>query len=217
MAGLQTAGRGRQGRVWHAPPGRALLFSVLLRPRLDPSAWPGLGSLAGLAVAETCATFSGRPVGTKWPNDVVCGDRKLCGVLVESRAPEFAVLGIGVNRAGGAADFPEELRGTVTTLEELAGVAPPATDLLIALLNRLDELYGLLLAGEDDNLLRRQRAAETTLGHHLLVSVPGGTLEGLAVDLLKGGRLLLRTAAGDVALASGEVQRVRRENGANPV
>ena len=99
----QSAGRGRQGRTWTAPAGRALLCSVVIRdpPRLLPLA-------AGVAVAEV----AGADAQIKWPNDVLLGGRKVAGILVEARLQErWAVVGIGLNVAVREADFPVELRG----------------------------------------------------------------------------------------------------------
>ncbi len=105
-AAEQSAGRGRQGRTWVAPAGRALLCSVLLRdpPRLLPLA-------AGVAVAEVV----GEQASVKWPNDVLLGGRKVAGILVEWRPQQsWAVVGIGLNVA--VEEFPAELRSTAGTL-----------------------------------------------------------------------------------------------------
>jgi BirA family biotin operon repressor/biotin-[acetyl-CoA-carboxylase] ligase len=99
--GFQTAGRGRQGRRWVAPPGRALLLSVVVR---DPD--PLLPLRAGLAVAD----LAGRGALVKWPNDVLLDERKVAGVLVEARPQEgWAVVGIGVNAAFAPDELPPEL------------------------------------------------------------------------------------------------------------
>ncbi len=101
-AGAQSAGRGRQGRSWVAPPDRALLMSLLLR---DPPAL--LPLLAAVAVAETV----GDAAQIKWPNDVLLDGRKVAGILVEGRPQErWAVLGIGLNVAVDVAALPDELR-----------------------------------------------------------------------------------------------------------
>ena len=117
-AGEQTAGRGRQGRVWSAPPGRALLMSLVLRewPRLLPLA-------AALAVAEV----AGEATTIKWPNDVLLDGRKVAGILVEGRSQEgWMVLGIGLNVALRPDDFPPELRDTAATLGRDPAEVEPA-------------------------------------------------------------------------------------------
>lgn len=98
----QTAGRGREGRIWHSSPGRDLTFSCLLRPAVSPDFWPSLGQAAAVAVAETVQARK-IPAALKWPNDVRVKGRKIAGLLVESVAPadrpeaRAFVLGIGLN------------------------------------------------------------------------------------------------------------------------
>src|SRR5215217_5816600 len=104
----QTAGRGRQGRGWVGPPGRALALSLVLRD-LDPL----IPLRAGLAVAD----LAGPAARVKWPNDVLLDGRKVAGILVEGRPQEgWAVLGIGVNAAVDPDELPEELRQSAGTL-----------------------------------------------------------------------------------------------------
>ncbi len=120
-AAEQTAGRGRQGRTWTAPPGRALLCSVVIRdpPRLLPL-------VAGVAVAESCPDGGGSDPQIKWPNDVLVDGRKVAGILVEGRVQErWAVVGIGVNVAVRATDFPRELRDRAGTLGLEPGAIEP--------------------------------------------------------------------------------------------
>ena len=117
-AAEQTAGRGRQGRTWSAPPGRALLCSVVIRdpPRLLPVA-------AGVAVAEVV----GSGARIKWPNDVLVEGLKVAGILAEGRPQEgWSVIGIGLNVAVRVDDFPPELRGRAGTLRlEPEAIAAP--------------------------------------------------------------------------------------------
>ena len=116
----QTAGRGRQGRSWVAPPGRALLMSLVLRD-LDER-FPLVPLAAAVAV---CRAFP-QADGIKWPNDVWVGGRKVAGILVEGRPRDgWAVLGIGLNVATEAGEFPEDLRDTATSLR--AAGSPLAT------------------------------------------------------------------------------------------
>ena len=107
-ASAQSAGRGRQGRTWSAPPGSSLLMSVVLRD------WP---RLLPLAVAVAVADAAGETAQIKWPNDVHVEGRKVAGILVEARPQErWAVVGIGVNVAVDVADLPPELHETAGTL-----------------------------------------------------------------------------------------------------
>lgn len=97
----QTAGKGRAGRSWIDTPGAALLVSILLRPKLPPSALSTLPLIIGMAVADTIENLSGVSPSLKWPNDVLIDDRKIAGILVQTRSAtsgvDFAVGGIGIN------------------------------------------------------------------------------------------------------------------------
>ncbi len=193
----QSAGRGRQGRVWSAPPGSSLLLSIVLREpgRLLPLA-------AGVAVAET--VDAGQAFGTggpgalvKWPNDVLIAGCKVAGILVEGRPSErWAVLGIGLNVAVRLEDLPVELQDTATTL----GLDPASVELILAIL--LDRLAVWISAGEE-TVLDAFRRRDALLGRS--VSWTGGEGTGAGVDA--DGRLLVDRGggAGRVALDSGEV------------
>ena len=125
VAQTQTHGRGRQHRPWHSPPGLGLYLSVLLRPPWAASESGALALLAGVAVAQALKQLGLPDVKLKWPNDVLAGGKKICGVLIEPVLKgdhiEFAVVGIGVNVQHGVADFPPELQATATSCL-LAGV-----------------------------------------------------------------------------------------------
>jgi len=185
-AAEQSAGRGRQGRTWTAPPGRALLCSVLIRdpPRLLPL-------VAGIAVAEV----SGSAAQIKWPNDVLVVGRKIAGILVEARLQErWAVVGIGLNVAVRDADFPPELRDRAGTL----GLEPSAIEpTLDALLRALEHW----LAADSGGVLEAVRARDALLGRP--VHWGGRTGTGAGVD--GEGRLVVRTEDGEVRLDAGEV------------
>jgi BirA family biotin operon repressor/biotin-[acetyl-CoA-carboxylase] ligase len=186
-AGLQTAGRGRQGRSWTAPAGRALLCSLVLR-ELDAL----LALRGGLAVADV----AGPAARVKWPNDVLVDGRKVAGVLAEGRPQEgWAVLGIGINVAVEPADLPEELRERAGTLARAAGdVDVVLEELLAALARRLAEPAATTAAE-----LGRRDALEGAP-----VAWAGG--EGTAVGIDAEGRLRVRRRGGAIeALGSGEV------------
>ena len=193
----QSAGRGRQGRVWSAPAGRALLCSLVVRepPRLLPLA-------AGVAVAEVVevvgARGPARDAQIKWPNDVLVGRRKVAGILVEGRPQEgWAVVGIGVNVALRARDFPAELQDRAGTL----GLAPDAIEpTLEKLLGRLEKW----LTAPANEVLGAVRERDALLGRPVRWAGGQGTGAGIDGD----GRLLVANEAGTVALDAGEVHLV---------
>jgi BirA family biotin operon repressor/biotin-[acetyl-CoA-carboxylase] ligase len=183
-AGVQTAGRGRQGRTWTAPPGTALLVSIVLRDA------PGLLPLrAGLAVAD----LSGPPARVKWPNDVLVEGRKVAGLLAEGRPAEgWTVLGIGVNAALDVSALPPELRAGAASL----GRAPEAV---------LTELLGALetwIAAPEDAVVDALRARDALLDR----PVRWADGEGIGAGIDADGALLVRRADGSTArLDAGEV------------
>jgi BirA family biotin operon repressor/biotin-[acetyl-CoA-carboxylase] ligase len=193
-AGEQSAGRGRQGRTWTAPPNRAVLMSVIIRdpPRL-------LSLIAGLAVAEACTAATGAPARIKWPNDVLSADgrRKLAGILVEGRPQEgWAVLGIGVNVAVDQADFPPELADRAGTL----GLQPHETDdVLQTILERLARH----LAADERDAIAQINALDALRGQPVHWAGGSGTGAGIAAD---GSLTVIDAATGHpLALDAGEV------------
>jgi BirA family biotin operon repressor/biotin-[acetyl-CoA-carboxylase] ligase len=186
-AGEQTAGRGRQGRLWSAPPGRALLLSLVLR---DPP--PLLTLAAALAVAEV----AGPQAQIKWPNDVLLEAGKVAGILAEGRPHEgWAVLGIGLNVALRPEDLPAELHATAATLGlQPRDLEPTLERLLIALQGALEL--------DDAAVLDAYRARDALSGHE--VRWADGV--GRAVGVDSSGRLVVELASGgQTALSAGEV------------
>ncbi len=185
-ASEQSAGRGRQGRSWTAPPGRSLLCSVVVR---DPP--PLVSLVAGVATAQAV----GLEAQLKWPNDVYVAGRKVAGILVEGRPQEgWGVIGVGVNVAVDAGSFPPELAGRAGTL----GLEPAAIEPLLARLLATLERW---LAAPTAEVLDAVRARDALLGH--TVTWAGGTARGAGID--EHGRLVVETTAGRQALNAGEV------------
>lgn len=217
VAEHQTAGRGRLDRTWDTPAGAALTFSVLLRPQLDATRWPLLPLLVGSAVRGALPATGARAATLKWPNDVLIGERKVAGILVErveGPAGPAAVVGIGLNVSSRAEELPVP---TATSLAiELgleAGTGPDRTLLLLDLLLGLHRAFGDWSGGAttDDALLEAYARDCSTLGRPVTVDLPGGAvLEGTARRLDGSGRLVVATSTGEVAVGAGDVIHVRR-------
>jgi BirA family biotin operon repressor/biotin-[acetyl-CoA-carboxylase] ligase len=186
-ASEQTAGRGRYGRVWVTPPGTAIAASIILRT------FDGLLPLrAGLAVAD----LAGDAARVKWPNDVLLDGLKVAGILVEARAPEWAVVGIGVN----VVSVPPEVADIATSLER-TDVEAALTELMAALAVRVAQPAAEVLAA--------LRERDALLGQRIRWS--GGDGVGAGIDT--SGALLVDTPSGTVALSSGEVHLLANVNG----
>jgi BirA family biotin operon repressor/biotin-[acetyl-CoA-carboxylase] ligase len=138
---FQTHGRGRLGRIWEAPRGRALLFSVLLQPKTPMVLWPELSLVAGEAVAAALRTETGVAADLSHPNDVLVEGRKIAGILPEASAGRV-VLGIGVNVDQTADELPQETPKPPTSLRVETGRAWPRAPLLAAILAELERRYG---------------------------------------------------------------------------
>lgn len=137
---LQTQGRGRLGRTWEAPPGRALLFSVLLHPRPPMALWPELSLVAGDAVAAALREQTGVPAELNHPNDVLIEGRKVAGILPEATVGRV-VLGIGVNVNQTTEELPAETPKPATALRVETGREWPRAPLLAAILLELERRY----------------------------------------------------------------------------
>lgn len=203
----QTAGRGRLDRAWLTPARSALTFSVLLKPRTAPARWPWLPLLTGVAVQDAV----GHGSGLKWPNDVLLGDQKLAGILVELvETPDgpAAVVGIGLNVSTSVEELPVP---TATSLV-VAGHDVDRTDLLAGILGELDRSYtNWTRSRSGDEMLRTaylRRCA--TIGQMVRVELPSGeSVTGTAVDVDHAGRLVVRSGGETTVVGAGDVVHVR--------
>jgi BirA family biotin operon repressor/biotin-[acetyl-CoA-carboxylase] ligase len=199
----QTAGRGRQGRTWTAPPGRALTLSVLVR--LDSGLLEPLPLAAAIAVCEACEAVVPVECRIKWPNDIWIGGRKVAGVLIEARPLErWAVIGIGLNVDTTLEELGEELHATASSLRIAAG-APVDRDLaLAALLERL----GVWVARLRDpvTVAAAFRKRDALHGQRIAWTAGGARHEGEARGIDDDGVLVVFTDGGErVRLDAGEV------------
>lgn len=208
VADHQTAGRGRLGRRWQAPPGTSLLVSVLLRPG-PPPGHAHLPMIAmALAASDACEAVCGgvRPL-LKWPNDLVVGDRKVGGILGEATA-ESAVVGLGLNVAWGDVDPPPP----GGSLDGLAGRPVSRDDLLDALLTALADR----LAQETAGLLDDYRARSATLGRRVAVALWAGKVEGEATGITPDGHLIVDDGVRVHVITAGDVIHLRPAGDGSP-
>ncbi len=208
VAEEQTAGRGRLGRTWSAPPRAALTFSVLLRPAdVPPTRLGWLPLLTGLAVASAVREQAGLPASLKWPNDVLVAERKLAGILAEAHG-DAVVVGVGLNVTLSPAELPAPA-ATSLLIEDAASTDRAA--LLAAILTGLGLRYQAWRADPDTARLRADYLRWcATIGRPVRAELPGGAaLTGTAEDVDEAGRLVLRTAGGPVPVGAGDVVHVR--------
>lgn len=196
-AAEQSSGRGRRGRVWSAPADQALLYSAILRPlELDHVLLP---LTVPLAVCEAIESVAAVRCAVKWPNDVWIAERKVAGVLIEARPPEWAVIGVGVNVAIDERDFPPDLRWPATSVGAGVELGAVRAALSTALSRWVDEPQATVLAAfaERDALAGRE------------VSWEGAGVEtgrGVARGIDERGNLVAELGSGErLTLGSGEV------------
>jgi BirA family biotin operon repressor/biotin-[acetyl-CoA-carboxylase] ligase len=227
----QTAGKGRQGRLWVDVPGCNVLSSILLRPLFPPHLLVMIASLAVVdSIAETCQVAA----TIKWPNDVLIEDRKVAGILIEtshdSSGPMIAVLGIGVNVNGRVQDLQEfserytsqvPLIATAMTLESVCGHKVSREVFIVHLLQNIEKSYLALqqeimspaavptAASEPYSRKIRERWRDqlATLGRTVTVHQGKSRISGIAEDVDDDGGLLLRCHSGElVSITWGDVE-----------
>jgi len=207
----QTAGRGRRGRAWVDAPGEALMFTVILRPRVSPVGAGMLPIVVALGLADALGACGVQGVEIAWPNDVLAGDAKVAGILCEMSADQervaWAVAGMGIN-VGPVPDVPGS-RWTPGSLAAL-GTRPRRGDLLVAALGAIGRRYEAWLehgpAGAVAAFGRRDHLA----ARRVTVGTPSGDITGIGCGIDSLGRLVIDVDGDEVALSSGEVTGVDR-------
>ena len=201
----QSAGRGRRGRGWLDAPGESLLLSIVLRPRMSPTLTPQLSLVAAVAAVDALGR-SGVTAAIRWPNDVMVGERKICGMLPEAvttreGALDHVILGIGLNV--NQRDFPVSIRTLATSIRIETGREHAVEDMLSAILAGLEDWYGRFVEGGLDAVHSAWLGRAQGIGGRARAA---DGREGIAVGLAADGALLLRTDGGEtVRVVAGEI------------
>lgn len=203
----QTSGKGRMGRSWSSPRG-GLWFSLLLRPSLQLRDLPKLTLLFGVVVAEAVEDL-GVKTCLKWPNDLLAGGKKMCGILMETSAEpdrvEYVLVGVGINANFPITSLPEEVRSKSTTLSEALGKKVDRCGLIARILELSEGLYREAQVEGFDNILNSWRSRSCTTGRNVTVISFGNVLKGTDIGIDEEGSLLLETESGLVRVHSGDV------------
>lgn len=190
VADEQTAGRGRRGRGWISPAGEGVFMSLILRPQAHPSQVAGLSLQAALATARAIAHVTGLDARIKWPNDIVCGGKKVCGMLLEMNADEQSVhdvvAGIGINVH--QRDFPPEIAQTAASLDLLTGTSVNRAALVRAFLQEFETVSSMAQAG---TLMDAYRERSATLAQRVQVIAPAEMFTGTALEVTDSGSLIV--------------------------
>ena len=213
VADEQTAGRGRLQRAWSSPKGAGLYFSILLRPTFAQDHWPLITFMAALAVGDALHEAAGVQTDIKWPNDLLSGERKICGILaeaVETPSGRAVIVGVGINLTQAA--FPADLANVATSVSEASGRAAERARVLAALLRAIARWYSLLKEDGGREKIVAAWSSRSSYATGKLVQVSNGDegWRGVTCGVEPDGALRLKTESGEVKLVrAGDVYSVR--------
>ena len=207
IAEEQTKGKGRLGRKWSSPKG-GIYLSLILRPKFMPTEVSKLTLVAAVSVAQAIKDTTGLRVSIKWPNDVLIGKNKLCGILTELKAEQdatsFVVLGIGMNINTKVSSLPKNS----TSISRELGKNFSKVEIAKALLKNIESHYKQFKDGGFKDIIKEWKDLSAVLGKRVKVQGKTGAIEGQAIDVDEGGALVVRLdngfteriLAGDVIL-----------------
>ncbi len=203
----QTGGKGRLGRVWKSDSG-GIYFTILIRPELSPSEISAITLAAGYAVCLAVREYTELDAKIKWPNDIIIGNKKICGILTEMAAQtdrvDYVAIGIGINV--NHESFPEEISEKASSLYLELGKKLDRNDFFRCVIRKLDKVLSDFLVSFSSDDLNEFRSLCATIGRHVSVSRNGTLLEGKATDLTPGGELVITDNSGkEYIINSGEV------------
>jgi BirA family transcriptional regulator, biotin operon repressor / biotin---[acetyl-CoA-carboxylase] ligase len=208
VAEIQNRGKGRRGKTWISPPG-GIWMTIILRPDIPPFSAPQLTLVTGVAVAETIKNELDLDVGIKWPNDILIGKKKVCGILTEVNATidrvNYVVVGIGIDMNVDVPLFPSELQKGATSLKNELDTEINGAMLVQKFLLNFENIYNKFNKGKFPEILNEWRSLSTTIGNNVEVRTRGKTVRGEAVGINKDGILILELEDGSLRkMISGE-------------
>lgn len=212
VADSQTAGRGRLGRTWTSEPGKGIWMSILLKPQLHPSEVKTLTLVASIAVCNALESLGIKGLGIKWPNDLLIGEKKVCGILTELSAEVdrvgWVIIGIGLNVNHLEQDFGHELSSIATSLRmNIEGRKTlDRSALTSGIINALEEVYNTYVQNGSCRIAEEWKRWDLTLGNMVCLTTPEGELIALATDIMPDGRLVVKKEDGTtLEVLSGEI------------
>lgn len=198
IAESQTSGKGRMQRVWYSPPGANIYTSVILRPPAGTMKATQIPIAAGVAAAETLNELCPGKAWIKWPNDVLIGGKKVCGILAQikmsGQAVDFVVVGIGINVNLGRKQFPRDIQAIATSMAIEAGREISRPELIIRLYENMAKWYRELTRNGFAAVRERWLNLSEMIGKTVSVMFQNDAVSGEAVGLDEDGSLILRTA-----------------------
>ncbi len=201
IAEEQTAGRGRAGHTWHSEKTNGIYMTVLLRPPIPPQQAPLITLTAGLAVRDAILEQTGLTPDLRWPNDLLFGRKKFCGILTEMNAEpdriHYVAVGIGINV--NHERIPDELSKIATSLRIETGHAQSRVEIVARLLRHLDSYYNRFLSeGPEAIVARFSEVSSYAKGKRVRIESPSETYTGTTEGLEPGGLLRVRRDDGRI-------------------
>ena len=208
VADRQEAGRGRRGRSWDSPSGTGIFMTLLLKPEMNPNHASMLTLVAAMAVARAISKCAGTEALIKWPNDIVIGGKKICGILTEMSAQfdfiNHIVIGIGINVHN--EHFPEEIAETAGSIFLQTGKRIRRAELIEQILEQFEHYYAIFMETEDlSGLVREYNSILVNMNKSVRVLDPKEPFEGKARGITKKGELIVDTWESRKMVSSGEV------------
>ncbi|UTB33215.1 MAG: biotin--[acetyl-CoA-carboxylase] ligase [Methanobacterium sp. ERen5] len=208
VAETQNKGKGRRGKTWISPPG-GIWMSVILRPEIPPHRASQLTLVTGVVVAKTIKEELNIDVGIKWPNDILIGDKKVCGILTEVNATldkvKYLVVGIGIDMNVDVPMLPSDLQKGATSLKNELDTEINGALLVQRFLLKFENIYSDFKEGKFPEILNEWRAMSSTIGTSVEVRTKGKRVQGYAVGINKEGILIIEMEDGSLRkMISGE-------------
>ena len=219
IAANQLEGRGRLGKSWHSVAGKGLYCSIIVRPKLSPQDFPKLTLVAGLGVAQAVESLSGKIPQLKWPNDIFMDGKKCGGILTESSSlngvenQRFAVIGIGLNLSSSLKDFPEDLRGKITSLYIETELCFDPKEVFSTVRDEILHLIELFSKEGFAPILAAWKRRDFLLGRNMeCVGSDGNIISGVSLGPDDEGQLHVEDMNGEIhTVLSGDIRLATRE------
>lgn len=210
VADKQTAGRGRLARRWESPDGAGIYMSLIMKPELPMQRLARLMPAIPLGLCRGLREFCGDAVSIKWPNDIVCAGRKICGILLEAQSGmdgvDWLIAGIGINVHQKIEDFSETVRQTASSIDALTGKRCNRARVVGAVMREIERCADMFRSGREAELMREYEALSATLGRRVRVISASAAQEADAIGLKPDGALIVRLDDGtEKAVYAGDV------------
>lgn len=218
IAESQLEGRGRLGRSWVSPKGKNICMSFILRPDIPPKEASRMTTIIAVGIRRALKKATGLNIGIKWPNDIIIGGKKICGILTEMHGDidriHYIIVGIGINVNMTKDDFPPDIELTATSLRIAMNQTIDRRKIIALIMEEIEEVYFQYIRDHNFNqILDECRKHSVTLNKRVRVIGRDSNFNGLAVDFDGDGSLLVKRDDGSITrVMSGDVS-VRGEKG----